>query len=101
MLYLTIPNLRGNEKCMYKLCYDLCIPCAAALRDEPMSLCVHMPLKYGTRDVVLCVDTRVGHITATIEPPCQVGRVSSFVEELEKAVTSNKSALPLHLNRLQ
>ena len=82
-------------------CVCMCILCAAALRDQPMSLCVHMPLKYGTRDVVLCVDTRVGHITATIEPPCQVGRVSSFVEELEKAVTSNKSALPLHLNRLQ
>lgn len=66
-----------------------------------MSLCVHVPLKYGTRDVVLCVDTRVGHITATIEPPCQVGRVSLFVEEMEKAVTSNRTTLSVHLNRLQ
>ena len=66
-----------------------------------MSLCVHVPLKYGTRDVVLCVDSRVGHIIATVEPPCQVGRVSSFVEEMEKVVTSNKAALSTHLDQLQ
>ena len=71
------------------------------LKKAPLCLFFSAPLKYHTQGVVLSVDSRVGRIVATVEPPSKVGGVSALLEELEKIATSNKQALPAVLNRLQ
>ncbi len=79
--------------------------CACVLVVEllqcPLCLRVTVPLKYASRTVSLCVDPRVGNIVASIDPPSDAGGVKTCLEELEKAVTSNKSTLPSQLLKLQ
>lgn len=74
---------------------------SAELQDLPLCLKIGVPLKYGTRHVVLGVDPRVGNIVAVLEPPFSVGKVPQCLEELEKAVTSSWSSLPAQLTKLQ
>ena len=71
------------------------------MQEVPLCLRVQVPLKYGTRCVVLGVDPRVGNIVAVMEPPLAVGKVQQYLEELEKAVTPSHSNLPPQLNKLQ
>ena len=74
---------------------------SAELQESPMCLRIKVPLKYGSRDLVLGVDPRVGNIVASVDPPCSVGGVVACLEELEKVVSSNSSTLPTQLTKLQ
>ena len=71
------------------------------LVESPLCLRVKVPLKYTTKNVLLCVDPRVGNIVASIDPPSDVNGVQTCLEELEKTVTSNWSTLPAQLLKLQ
>ena len=67
----------------------------------PLSLRLTIPLKYGSQKLVLGVDPRIGHLVAAVEPPCEVGKVPTCLDNLEKAVTTSWSSLPAQLAKLQ
>ena len=74
---------------------------SAELCEVPLCLNIKVPLKYGTGCVILGVDTRVGNIVASVDPPCPVGGVPACLEELERVVTSTWSKLLAQLSKLQ
>ncbi len=78
----------------------LCV-CLAELQMVPLCLRIKVPLKYGSHQVVLGVDPRIGHLVAAMDTPCMVGKVPACLEELEKAVTTSWSTLPAQLAKLQ
>ena len=67
----------------------------------PMCLRILIPLKYGSRQVLLGVDSRVGNLVASLDTPCTVGKVPACLEKLEKEVMSSWSKLPAQLSELQ
>ena len=60
-----------------------------------------IPVKYSCRELVLGVDRRVGHVVAAVVPPTSSPMVQRNLEDLEKAVTTNRDLLPSQISTLQ
>lgn len=73
----------------------------AELHVLPVCLRIVVPVKYGRRHVVLGVDSRVGNIVASLDPPCSLGKLGACLEDMERAVTSSWTNLPAQLEKLQ
>ena len=58
-------------------------------------------MKYGSKRVVLSVDSRVGHIVASVEPKASFPGVLRNLADLEHAVTTSRDSLPTQLSVLQ
>ena len=82
------------------LIVSLCV-CIAELQMVPLCLRINIPLKYGSHQVVIGVDPRIGTLVASMETPCTVGKVPACLEETEKVVTTSWKSLPAQLAKLQ
>ena len=60
-----------------------------------------MPLGHTSWTLLIGIDSRSGHVIASLEVDCLCASVKSALEMMEREVTDNNSCLPAQLTLLQ
>ena len=69
--------------------------------EAPLCVKVLVPLRHTAWTLLISIDSRIGHIVATVAVDCLGSGVKVALETLEREVAENKNALPAQLTMLQ
>ena len=69
--------------------------------EAPLGLKVVLPLRHTSWALLIGIDSRVGHVIASLEVDSLCSGVKVALETLEREVTDNKNSLSAQLTLLQ